>query len=191
MSVLDVRDVSIVYRVGDFKDIGLKDPYIGQTDLVSGEIAEDLTYYYAASEQVPSSVALGVLMNKDNTVKQAGGFIIQLMPETSDETIDYLEKKLAGISSITTLLDSGMSPEDILEYVLGERGVTIMEKKEVHFRCDCSRERVDKVILSIGREELDKIIKEGKPIQLNCHFCNTNYEYTIEELKKLRDKAKK
>ena len=173
------------------KDIGLKDPYIGQTDLVSGEIAEDLTYYYAASEQVPSSVALGVLMNKDNTVKQAGGFIIQLMPETSDETIDYLEKKLAGISSITTLLDSGMSPEDILEYVLGERGVTIMEKKEVHFRCDCSRERVDKVILSIGREELDKIIKEGKPIQLNCHFCNTNYEYTIEELKKLRDKAKK
>ena len=168
------------------KDIGMREPYVGEINLISGELAEDLTYYFAVSEQVPSSVGLGVLMNRDNTVAQAGGFILQLMPDTSDEVITALEKKIANIESVTTMLSNGMTPEDILTEVLGDLGVRIMDKMETSFSCNCSRERVEKALISVGKDELDKMIEEGQPVELNCHFCNTNYEYSIDDLKRIR-----
>jgi molecular chaperone Hsp33 len=171
------------------KDIGLKEPYIGQTILVGGEIAEDLTYYYASSEQTPSSVALGVLMNKDNTVKQAGGFILQLLPGASEEIIGGLEKKLGEITSITDLLDQGDTPEMILEHILGEFGLDLMEQVPTQFYCNCDKARVEKALISIGRKELQEMIDEEKSIEVNCHFCNKNYEFTIEDLESLRDRS--
>ena len=171
------------------KDIGLKEPYVGQTQLITGEIAEDLTYYFATSEQVPSSVALGVLMNKDNTVRQAGGFIIQLLPGASDEIIDRLEAKLSGISSITSLLDAGKTPEEILKDILGEFGLEILKKMPVQFRCDCERSRVEKAIISIGRKEIQDMIDEGKEIEVNCQFCNKHYKFSVDELGEMLKKA--
>ena len=171
------------------KDIGLKEPYVGQTQLITGEIAEDLTYYFATSEQVPSSVALGVLMNKDNTVRQAGGFIIQLLPDASDEIIDRLEAKLSGISSITSLLDAGKTPEEILTDILGEFGLEILKKMPVQFHCDCERSRVEKAIISIGRKEIQDMIDEGKEIEVNCQFCNKHYKFSVDELGEMLKKA--
>lgn len=171
------------------KDIGMKEPYVGQTILVGGEIAEDLTYYYATSEQTPSSVALGVLMNKENTVKQAGGFIIQLLPGADDEMIDKLEKKLGEISPITTLLDEGNTPEMILSHILGDFGLEMLEQIPAHFYCNCDETRVEKALISIGRKELNEMIEEGKSIEVNCHFCSKNYEFTVEDLKELYEKA--
>ena len=164
------------------KDIGLKEPYIGQTILVTGEIAEDLTYYFATSEQTPSSVALGVLMNKDNTVRQAGGFLIQLMPGATEEIILGLEKKLEQITAITMLLDEGKTPELILEMILGEYGLEINETMPVRFFCSCSREKIEKTLISVGRAELQKMIDEGETIEVNCHFCNKHYPVTVAEL---------
>ena len=164
------------------KDIGLKEPYSGQVGLITGEIAEDLTYYFATSEQIPTSVALGVLMNKNNTVKQAGGFIIQLMPFASDEIIDKLEKKISEISSITSLLDSGLSPEAILEQVLGDLDLKITDTLPTNYHCNCSKERVTKAIISIGKNEIKNMIQDGKDIEVNCHFCNTNYVFSVSDL---------
>ena len=180
---LDLGVLSVI------KDIGLKEPYVGQTQLVTGEIAEDLTYYFATSEQVPSSVALGVLMNKDNTVRQAGGFIIQLLPGASDEIIDRLEAKLSVISSITSLLDAGKTPEEILTDILGEFGLEILKKMPVQFHCDCERSRVEKAIISIGRKEIQDMIDEGKEIEVNCQFCNKHYKFSVDELGDLLKKA--
>ena len=180
---LDLGVLSVI------KDIGLKEPYVGQTQLVTGEIAEDLTYYFATSEQVPSSVALGVLMNKDNTVRQAGGFIIQLLPGASDEIIDRLEAKLSGISSITSLLDAGKTPEEILTDILGEFGLEILKKMPVQFHCDCERSRVEKAIISIGRKEIQDMIDEGKEIEVNCQFCNKHYKFSVDELGEMLKKA--
>lgn len=171
------------------KDIGLKDPYVGQVELISGEIAEDLTYYYAVSEQTPSSVALGVLMSKDNTVAQAGGFILQLMPGASEEIIDKLEVKLAEISSVTSLLSEGKQPEEILRNLLGEFGIEIMDNMPVQFYCNCSKKRVEKALISIGAEEIQSMIDDGKPVELKCHFCNRSYEFTIEELQRILSEA--
>lgn len=171
------------------KDIGLKEPYVGQTNLVSGEIAEDLTYYYATSEQIPCSIALGVLMNKDNTVRQAGGFMIQLLPGASDELIDRLEGRLGELPSITALLDAGKTPEEILSGLLGDFGLEILEKKPVQFHCDCSRERVERAIVSIGKKEIREMIEEGKPIEAGCQFCNKKYSFSVEELEELLQKA--
>ena len=171
------------------KDIGLKEPYVGQTQLITGEIAEDLTYYFATSEQVPSSVALGVLMNKDNTVRQAGGFIIQLLPGASDEIIDRLEAKLSEISSITSLLDAGKTPEEILTDILGEFGLEILKKMPVQFHCDCERSRVEKAIISIGKKEIQDMIDEGKEIEVNCQFCNKHYKFSVDELGEMLKKA--
>lgn len=182
---LDLGVLSVI------KDMGLKDPYVGQTTLQTGEIAEDLTYYFATSEQVPSSVALGVLMNKNNTVKQAGGFIIQLMPFADEEVIDKLEKKISEINSITALLDKDMTPEMILEEVLGEFGVEIMEKIPTQFYCNCDKERVEKALISVGKKDIQEMIDDGKPIEVNCHFCNTNYTFSVEELKEILKKSKK
>ncbi len=171
------------------QDIGLKEPYVGQTILVSGEIAEDLTYYYATSEQTPSSVALGVLMNRDNTVKQAGGFILQLMPDASEEVISALEKKVGEVASVTSLLDEGLSPEEILGHVLEGMDLEITDRMETRFFCGCDKKRVEKALISIGRQELQSMIDDGKPIEINCHFCNASYEFTVEELKGLLEKA--
>lgn len=182
---LDVAGAVGIGVLSVIKDLGLKEPYVGQTILVSGEIAEDLTYYYATSEQTPSSVALGVLMNRDNTVRQAGGFILQLMPGVSDEIIDELEQKIGSISSVTSLLDQGMSPEQILEYVLGEFELVINDRMPVQFFCNCSRERVARAISSISAKDMESIIEERKPVEVNCQFCNANYVFEVEELKKM------
>lgn len=171
------------------KDLGMKEPYVGSCELQTSEIAEDLTYYFAVSEQVPSSVGLGVLMERDNTVRQAGGFIIQLMPFTPDEIVDRLEQKLSEITSVTAMLDAGKTPEEILEEILGEFGLEINEKTEVSYRCDCSRARIEKALISIGKKDIREMINDGKPIEVNCHFCGKNYEFTIEELKEILGKA--
>ena len=186
---LDVGGAVGIGLLQVIKDMGLKEPYSGQTILVSSEIAEDLTYYFATSEQVPSSVALGVLMNKDNTVRQAGGFIIQLLPGASDEIIDRLEAKLSGISSITSLLDAGKTPEEILTDILGEFGLEILKKMPVQFHCDCERSRVEKAIISIGRKEIQDMIDEGKEIEVNCQFCNKHYKFSVDELGEMLKKA--
>lgn len=165
------------------KDMGLKEPYVGQTQLVSGEIAEDLTYYFAASEQVPSVVALGVLMNKDNTVRRAGGFIIQLMPFAEENIITKLEEKISKITSITSLLDQDMTPEMILQDILGEFGLEITEKLPTAFECNCTKDRVEKAIVSIGRKDIEEMIADNEPIEVNCHFCSQHYHFSVEELK--------
>lgn len=171
------------------KDLGLKEPYTGQCELQTGEIGDDLTYYFAVSEQVPSSVGLGVLLNKENTVRQAGGFIIQLMPFTSEEVIRRLEEKLAGLHSVTALLDQGMTPEDMLNELLGEFGVEITDTVPVEYRCNCSRERIEKALISIGKKELQEMISEGKTIEVNCQFCGKSYAVTVEELQELLKRA--
>lgn len=172
------------------KDMGLKEPYSGQVMLQTCEIAEDLTYYFATSEQVPSAVVLGVLMNKNNTVRQAGGFIVQLMPFAEEEVISRLEQNVQKINSVTNLLEEGHTPESLLEKVLEGFDVQINEKMDTRFRCNCSKERVAKALISIGRKELNEMIQEGKPIEMNCHFCNTNYNFTVEELKEILRRCK-
>lgn len=172
------------------KDMGLKEPYSGQVMLQTCEIAEDLTYYFATSEQVPSAVGLGVLMNKNNTVRQAGGFIVQLMPFAEEEVISRLEQNVQKINSVTNLLEEGHTPESLLEKVLEGFDVQINEKMDTRFHCNCSKERVEKALISIGRKELNEMIQEGKPIEMNCHFCNTNYNFTVEELKEILRRCK-
>lgn len=173
------------------KDMGLKEPYVGQTMLQTCEIAEDLTYYFATSEQVPSSVGLGVLMEKDNTVKCAGGFIVQLMPFTEDAVIDRLEENLKQLTSVTSLLSQGMTPEELLGVVLSGFDVEITDTLDTGFHCNCDKKRVEKALISIGKKELQDMIDDGKPIEMNCHFCNTNYEFSVEELKALYQKARR
>ena len=187
---LDVGGALGVGVLSVIRDVGLKEPYVGQTILVTGEIAEDLTYYYATSEQSPSSVALGVLMNTDNTVRQAGGFMIQLMPGASDEIVTKLERTLGEITSITSLLDAGNSPEMILEHILGEFGLEILDRLPTRFVCNCTKDRVEKAIVSIGKKEIQEMIDDGKSIEVNCHFCNKHYEFTVEELRELLEQAK-
>lgn len=167
------------------KDLGLKKPYTGTCELVSGEIAEDLTYYFASSEQTPSSVGLGVLMTKDNTVNVAGGFIIQLMPDATEETISIIEEKISTIKSVTSMLENGLDPEGIINLILGGLDPEILDKMPVRFYCNCSKERVSKALIAIGRKELDNIIEENEPIEVKCHFCNKAYNFTVDELKKL------
>lgn len=172
------------------KDMGLKEPYVGQTVLQTGEIAEDLTYYFASSEQVPSSVGLGVLMEKDNTVKQAGGFIIQLMPFAGEDVIAGLEKNLASFSSVTQVLDEGRTPEEMLALLLGNLGLEITDTAPARFHCSCDKKRVEKALLSTGKKELEDMIAEGKPIEVNCHFCNTFYNFSVEELQEMLNKCR-
>ena len=173
------------------KDMGLKEPYSGQTMLQTGEIADDLTYYFANSEQVPSSVGLGVLMEKNNTVKQAGGFIIQLMPFAEEEVIDKLEANLQKIHSVTKILDDGNTPEQMLELLLEGMNLEIQDKIPTEYYCNCDKARVEKAIISIGKKEIQDMIDDGKEIEVNCHFCNTNYKFTVDELKEILKKAKK
>lgn len=172
------------------KDMGLKEPYSGQVALQTGEIAEDLTYYFAVSEQVPSAVGLGVLMNKDNTVRQAGGFIVQVMPFAEEATIAKLEQNVQKIQSVTTLLEQGHTPESLLEQVLEGFDIEINDTIPTEFYCNCDKNRVEKALISIGRKELNELIQEGKEVELNCHFCNTNYVFSVEELKEILRKCK-
>ena len=166
-------------------DMGLKEPYNGQVMLQTSEIAEDLTYYFATSQQVPSAVGLGVLMEHDNTVKQAGGFIVQLMPFAEEKTIAQLEKNIAKVNSVTGLLEQGYTPETMLEYLLEDMDMTINDTIDASFYCNCSKERVSRALISVGTKELKSMINDGKPIELNCHFCNTNYTFSVEEIKEL------
>lgn len=187
---LDVGGAVGIGLLTVIKDMGLKEPYSGQTILVTSEIAEDLTYYFANSEQVPSSVGLGVLMDKDNTVKCAGGFIIQLMPFAENKTIDQLEENLKKVTSVTKLLDAGYTPQQLLEELLGGMGLEITDTLPARFYCNCSKERVEQAVVSIGKKDIEEMIKEGKDIEVKCHFCNTAYKYTIDELKEILKRSK-
>lgn len=167
------------------KDMGLKEPYVGQTQLQTGEIAEDLTYYFATSEQVPSAVGLGVLMEKDNTVKQAGGFIIQLMPSADDETIGVLEEKLKTMDSVTKILSDGNSPEQLLALLLGDLGLEINDTIPARYYCDCSRKRVERAIISIGKKDIQEMINDAKPVEVRCQFCDKVYNFETEDLRRM------
>lgn len=172
------------------KDLGLKEPYVSNVPLGTSEVAEDLTFYFAKSEQTPSAVALGVLINPDETVAQAGGFIIQIMPGAEDSLIDRLEEKLSQVHSVTDMMKDGMGPEEILEAVLGEFDLVINETLQTRFVCNCSKEHIARALISMGKEELEKIIEDGEPITVNCHFCNTDYTYSVDEIKELLEFAK-
>ena len=187
---LDVAGAVGVGFMDVIKDMGLKEPYVGQVALQTSEIAEDLTYYFATSEQVPSAVGLGVLMNKDNTVHEAGGFIIQLMPDATEELIDKLEQRIKEITSVTEMLEQGMTPEEILNHILGDMNLEILDTVPTEFYCNCSKDRVSKAVMSIGAEELQKMIDDDKPIEVNCHFCNSHYKFSVDELKEMYEKAK-
>ncbi len=167
------------------RDLGLKEPYTGTCELVTGEIAEDLTYYFATSEQTPSAVGLGVLMTAENTVNVAGGFIIQMMPDATEETISSVEKKIETVTSVTAMLEKGMTPENIIEYILEDLEPEILERTPVRFFCGCSREKVSGALALLGREELRSLIEEGSDIEIKCHYCSTTYMFTPEELKKI------
>ncbi|PKM93298.1 MAG: Hsp33 family molecular chaperone HslO [Firmicutes bacterium HGW-Firmicutes-1] len=186
---LDVSEALGLGIMTIIKDIGLKKPYIGQTHLVSGEIAEDLTYYFATSEQVPSVVALGVLIDRDCTVKQSGGFILQLLPDAEDDLIDKLEENISKMPSITSLLEDNYSPEDIIKLVLGDLDLVIHEKVETKFSCNCTKDRVEKALISVGRKDIQEMIDDGETIELNCHFCSKKYNFTIDELENILIKS--
>lgn len=188
---LDVGGAVGIGLLQVIKDMGLKEPYVGQTILVSSEIAEDLTYYFASSEQVPSSVGLGVLMNKDNTVRCAGGFIIQLMPFATEETISQLEENLKDVTSVTDFLDKGYTPEQMLEKLIGHLDLEITDTIPTQFYCNCSKERIEQAVASIGKKDIQEMIDEGKDIEVKCHFCNTAYNYTVEDLKNILKRSKK
>lgn len=172
------------------KDMGLKEPYVGQTQIQTGEIAEDLTYYFATSEQIPSAVGLGVLMNKDNTVRRAGGFIIQLMPFAEDTTISVLEEKLKKMDSVTNILDGGNTPEQLLEILLGDLELQINDTIPAQYLCDCSRERVERAIISIGKKDIQEMIDAAKPVEVTCQFCDKIYNFEVDDLKEMLKSAR-
>jgi molecular chaperone Hsp33 len=166
-------------------DLGMKEPYIGLVKIVSGEISEDLSYYFYYSEQVPTVVALGVLVDTDGSILNAGGYMIQIMPNAEESIIDFLENKAAVTPSVTKLLSEGKTPEDILEIVLGEKGLHVTEQSPCSYKCNCSWERMEKSIASLGKKEILEMIREQSGAETQCHFCNTKYQFTDEDLKKL------
>lgn len=186
---LDVEKALGIGVLSVIKDIGLKEPYVGDTILVTSDVTQDITYYFATSEQVPTSVGLSVIMSKDNTVKSAGGFIIQLLPDASEEIISALEKKIKEVKNVTTMLEHGYTPEQMLEELLGEFGLDILDKIPTQFYCNCSKERMSRALISIGRKELSSLIEEGRTIEVNCHFCGSHYNFDVEELKDLLHKV--
>ena len=167
------------------KDLGLKEPFSGSVPLVSGEIAEDITSYYALSEQIPTVCALGVLVNPDLSVKAAGGYIIQLLPAASDKTIDKLEKSIVEMSSVTSMLSAGMTPEEIVKTALKDFEVEVLYSQDIEYKCNCSKERVSKALISLGKEELSEMAKEKGETEISCHFCDKVYKFSSSELKKL------
>ena len=174
------------------RDMGMKDPYVGQTAIQTGEIAEDITYYYAVSEQIPSSVGLGVLVNRrEKKILQAGGFIVQLMPFAEEETIAKLEKNLAAIDSVTQMLSSGDTPETMLGKVLDGLGPVVTAKDPVEFRCSCGKERYERALVLLGRDEVQKIVDDGEPVEIKCQFCGKKYSFSPDELKAVLSKTEK
>ena len=188
---LDVGGAVGIGLLTVIKDMGLKEPYSGQTILVTSEIAEDLTYYFANSEQVPSSVGLGVLMEKDNTVKCAGGFIVQLMPFARESVISRLEENVGKITSVTKLLEAGYTPEQILADLTEGLDLEITDTMPARFYCNCSKKRVERAVASIGEKEIREMIADGKDIEVKCHFCNTAYTYTVEELQEILKRSRR
>ncbi|MBF7097739.1 Hsp33 family molecular chaperone HslO [Alkalibacter mobilis] len=172
------------------KDLGLKNPYTGNVNIVSGEIAEDFTYYFAASEQTPSVVALGVLIDKNDTVIASGGYMIQLLPDCPEETISYIEKRISEIDSVTAMMEKGMNQLQMVEYIFENRRVEILATKDLNYKCDCSRDRIEKGISMLKKDDLKKMISEDKGAEVTCHFCNSKYEFSEEELQKIYDKIK-
>lgn len=173
------------------RDLGLKEPYIGQYPITSGEIAQDLTEFYAKSEQVPSSVALGVLIDTDYSVKAAGGFIVQLMPDVSEEDIETLERNLRGVLSVSHMVDEAKQLEQIVEVIMGELGYQIVQEIEAQYECDCNKERIERALISLGRAELEQILEEDAQAELVCHFCNTKYLFSADELRSMIEHCKK
>lgn len=188
---LDVGGAVGIGLLTVIKDMGLKEPYSGQTILVTSEIAEDLTYYFANSEQVPSSVGLGVLMEKDNTVKCAGGFIVQLMPFAEEKVISRLEENVGKITSVTKLLEDGYTPQQLLSDLTEGLDLEVTDTMPARFYCNCSKERVERAVASIGAKDLQEMIDEGKDIEVKCHFCNTAYNYSVDELKSILKRSRK
>lgn len=176
--------------LGIIRDLGLKEPYVGQVPLVNGEVAEDLTQYYATSEQLPTAVALGVLVDVDYTIKAAGGFILQVLPGAYDEDIDNVERTIQSISSVTEMLSNGKKPEDIVEQLLSDYEIEYFDNVPTKYMCDCSRDRTDRALISLGKDELTKIIEEDGKAEITCHFCDNIYKYTKEELEQLLESAK-
>lgn len=170
------------------RDLQMKEPYIGSTELVSGEIGDDVTAYFAQSEQTPTACALGVLVDRDCSVKAAGGYLLQLLPGAPDETIDALERGIQRAGAVTPMLEAGLSPEDILGQVCGELGVVFLETQEIGYKCYCSRERVERALISLGRRELTEIAQEGKPFPVECQFCDEVYEFTPEDIRQMLEK---
>ena len=171
------------------RDLQMKEPYIGSVQLISGEIGDDVTAYFAQSEQTPTACALGVLIDRDQSVKVAGGYLIQLLPGAPDETIDALERGIQRAGAVTAMLEAGLTPEDILGQVCGELGVVFMETTEVAYKCYCSRDRVTAALISLGKEELNQIMEEGKSFPVECQFCDTVYEFTPENIRELLEKV--
>ncbi|MBR4166174.1 MAG: Hsp33 family molecular chaperone HslO [Lachnospiraceae bacterium] len=182
---LDVAGALDLGVLSVIRDVGLKEPYVGQTILVTSEIAEDLTYYFATSEQTPSSVGLGVLLNPGNTVATAGGFIVQMMPGASEEAISAVEAGIAKVSSVTSLLSEGYTPETLIGLILGELSPELLDTIPVSFTCNCSREKTQGMIESLPSEELQEMIDEGKEIEVVCHFCSSRYIFSVEELEEM------
>lgn len=170
-------------------DLGMRDPYSGQCEIQTGEIGEDLAYYFTVSEQTPSAVGLGVKIDTDCSVMQAGGFILQLMPFAKEETIAALEKRVSELEPVTAMLENGMTPEEMLEHILGDLGVDIFETSPCRFRCDCSKDRVSRALATISKQDLDEIIADGETIEVKCWFCNKAYHFDIPELTAIRDYA--
>lgn len=184
---LDVsRAVGTQGRLSVIKDLGLRDYFTGEVPIISGEIGEDFTYYFASSEQVPSAVGAGVLVNPDHTILAAGGFIVQVMPGADEEMISTLEEKVKNIPAISTLIREGNTPEQILERLLGEGEVKFHEKMPVEYRCKCSKERIANAIVGLGNEEIQSMIDEDHGAEASCHFCNEKYQFTVEELEELK-----
>lgn len=167
------------------KDIGMREPFIGQSPIVSGELGEDFTYYFAVSEQTPSSVGVGVLVNGDDSVLAAGGFILQIMPGAQEETISFIEDRLQKIPPVSTLIEQGLSPEELLYAVIGEDKVKVLETMDVQFNCTCSRERIESVLISLGKTELEQIREEEEETEVHCHFCNERYKFSKEDITNL------
>ncbi len=167
------------------KDIGMREPFIGQSPIVSGELGEDFTYYFAVSEQTPSSVGVGVLVNGDDSILAAGGFIFQIMPGAQEETISFIEDRLQKIPPVSTLIEQGLSPEELLYAVLGEDKVKVLETMDVQFNCTCSRERIESVLISLGKTELEQVREEEEETEVHCHFCNERYKFSKEDITNL------
>ncbi len=191
MGKLDVGGAVGIGILRVMKDLGLKEPYVGTVELQTGEIAEDLTYYFAVSEQIPSSAGLGVLVDKDGSVRQSGGFIIQLMPDTSEEVIAQLEQKIKAISPVTEMLEQGFTPEQMLEELLGGLGLEVTDKIPAYFECNCSKERITRALMSIRREDLQSMADDNEPIEIKCQFCNTAYQFDVDELKEMLAETEK